>query len=231
VELRPEEAAEKAAGRDPLVFANFGATKTKELVQLGYVPDLDAMQPADIVLVQPKETPPPPNLPVSHLRAVFGHKDVAFYIQEVQRNFQPADSASWVHVGLYVGRDLMVEAIPGGVTVSAFSRYAPTHRIKIRRVKDLDAAQAHNVCVEALRRLGDPYDSRAAIRLWLARSNGRPDLHKSAFICSELVRSAFLFGAERPIANTGDRTPTPADIAAPSVVIADVDEVGWRPLA
>jgi hypothetical protein len=230
-ELHPDEAQAKADGA--LTVGEHAATVPTEVLTFGFIPDLGSMKPGDIVLVQPKDAPASPSQqPGAFTKEVSGGS-IAWHIQQVQTNFQKGAHAQWVHVGLYLGRDLLVEAVTPSVGVNAFSRYAPKHRIKVRRFPNLKATEAHNACVEAMRRIGESYDYKAVIGLaqaLLGKDTPKPELIKASFICSELVQKAFLYGASKVVVNVGDeRTPTPADLAA-SPFLRDVD-VKWRSVA
>ncbi len=226
-ELDPAEAAQ--SGEKPLVYSKFAASIPPDVIKFGYIPDLEAMKPGDIVLVQPKHPPAPPTQPLQFAKAA-ARGDAAWHIQDVQKKFQQGANAKWVHAALYVGRDLVVEAVTPRVGVNPFSRYAPMHRIKVRRLPKLSARDAFDICVEALRRIGDKYDYEAIFGLalaYLGNDPPEPELIKSTFICSELIQKAFYYGGAKVVVNVGgQRMPTPADLAASSK-LQDV-AVKWR---
>lgn len=230
-ELHPDEAATKAEGS--LLVGKHAATIPQAVLSFGYVPDLAAMKPGHIVLVQPKDPPAGPVAqPLSFTKEI-ARGSAAWHIQDVQKKFQNDAHAGWVHAGLYLGRDLLVEAVTPQVSVDTFSRYAPTHRIKVRYLPGLSQKLAHDVCVEAMRRIGESYDVEAVFGLaqvYFGKDTPEPQLIKDTFICSELVQKAFLYGAGKVVVNVGnERTPTPADIAA-SLLLKDAD-IKWRKIA
>lgn len=230
-ELDPAQASAQAAQNGDLVYNKFAGAVPDDVMSFGFLPDLSVLKPGDIILVQPKEPPPSPTDPIAFAKAA-SSGDVAWAIQDVQKRFQRGANAKWVHVALYLGRDLVVEATPPCVGVNAFSRYGPTHRIRVRRFPKLAPRLAYDACVEAMRRIGESYDVAAVLGLaqvYAGRATPKPELIKKSFICSELVQLAYYHGASKVIVNLGNtRTPTPADLAA-SPLLEDVN-VGWRAL-
>lgn len=230
-ELHPSEAEETADGA--LVVAKHAATLPQSVLDFGYIPDLASMKPGYVILVQPKDSPPAPTSQPIAFAKESARGSAAWHIQDVQRRFQNGAHAKWVHAGLYLGRDLLVEAVTPHVSVDAFSRYAPTHRIKVRYFPGLSQKLAHDVCVEAMRRIGERYDVEAIFGLaqaYFGKGTPEPKLIKDTFICSELVQKAFLYGAGKVVVNVGnERTSTPADLAA-SPFLKDAD-IRWRKIA
>lgn len=218
-ELHPDHAQAEAAACAPLAYDEYGVELPPALLRFKHIPDLSRMQPGDIVLVQPRSAP-------AFLRS-------HWWIQQTQSKLVPESYAGWIHAALYVGRDMVVEAVPPRVTVNAFSRYAPTHRIKVRRCPKLGEADVFKACVEALRWIGTPYNNWDVLGFGMAYVGGQPPKQKlieRSFICSNLIHLAFLHGISRPIVKLGNtRAPTPADLAMSSS-LHDV-AIGWRRLA
>ncbi len=230
-ELKPSQAATTAGGIAKLDYTKFGGAPPREIIEFGFIPDLERMKPGDIVLVRPEVAPAKPTQPIRHVKSVL-HGDASYYIQTAQKKLQSPPHHRWVHAGLYLGRDLMVEAVSPRVTVNPFSSKAAERCVRVRRMPRISRERIYNTCVEALRRIGKPYDTAKIVELskiYLKNSTIEPDLIKEAYICSDLVHRAFLFGGDAVVVNVrGDRTPTPADLSA-STYIDDVS-LGWRPI-
>lgn len=221
------------------MYSDFSPAPPPELNGFGYLPDLGLLQRGDIVLVRPTQPPAPPQDFIRHCLEV-GGGSVAWYIQKVQERLRQPPHSRWIHVGLYLGNDLLLEAVTPRVTIRALSRYSPTHFIRVRRREGLSPEDQYRVCLHAARWVGDKYDVAGATGL--ARglfgllSGGlfkaeapEPTLIKKSLICSELVHKAFLYGLGIPVGHAGGvRTPTPADLSE-TAMLQDVN-VGWRKL-
>lgn len=230
-ELKPSEAANGAGGKLRLDYSRFAAAIPREIIEFGYIPDLGQMKLGDIVLVRPEIPPAKPTQPIKHFMSILSG-DFSYYIQTAQKKIERSPHYLWVHAGLYLGRDLMVEAVARKVAVNAFSSHAAKRCVRIRRRRNISKAKAYDACIEAVRRVGDSYDTEVIKNLIIHFLTGKkiaPDLIKAAYICSELIQHAFLYGAGDVIVNVGNiRTPTPADLSA-SPHLIDVP-LQWRPI-
>lgn len=230
-ELKPSKAASGAAKNPRLDYSRFGAAIPREIIEFGYIPDLGQMKPGDIVLVRPETPPAKPTQPIKHFKSILSG-DASYYIQTAQKKIERSPNYLWVHAALYLGRDLVVEAVAPKVAVNTFSSHAAKRCVRIRRMPNISRAKAYDACIEAVRRIGDSYDTEAIKNLsihFLTEKKIAPDLIKAAYICSELIQHAFLYGASAVIVNVGNiRTPTPADLSA-SPYLRDVP-LQWRPI-
>ena len=167
-------------------------------VEFKGLPDTQALNPGDIVLVAGKG---------------WLSKSIMFLTD-----------SKWSHVALYIGggRRAVLEAVDDGVEENAFATTAKGHtRIAIRRLPGLTVEQAEAIKTAAYRELNRPYDYVQLVTLgvyslarkylglrWSALVKNK----KRAIICSELVELAY--GAAGVHFAGKDKMVTPDTLAA-----------------
>jgi hypothetical protein len=231
-ELDPENAATEASGQEDLDYSQFARATPPRLHLFGHLPDLSGMRRGDVILVRPKKEPVSPASLFKHISEVLGGS-VAWYIQRAQAQDRDKPHSLWVHAGLYLGDDMILEAVTPRVSIGQFSRYSPTHYIRVRRYPNLTEDEAVSVCLIGASWVGIKYDVAGVRGLAKALFNMRTPrarLVKNAFICSELVQMAFLYGASRDVGHVrGVRIPTPADLSFTPTL--EDQQIPWRRLA
>lgn len=237
-ELNPEN-IENIPDLRKIKYSDFHQYAPPSVVNFGYVPDFDELLAGDIILFRPVKKPEDPGK-LGFVKSAF-KKNFDFYIQSVQSNFQNEYHSQWVHAGLYLGRDLLLEAVRPRVKVSHLSERAVKECIRIRRIKDIEKegpSIRYHACVEAMKRIGERYDMKAIFDLYRVAKKSRLDLSnkklinlmKKAYICSEIPHFGYIYGApdKRIVTFDAKRHPTPADLSASSLM-RDV-KVDWLPL-
>ena len=180
----------------------------------GYVPDLRACLPGDLVLLRKIEPD------------IFGKS-----IAKAQGEFSP-DDARWTHAAVYLYDDLIVEAVPfGGVKTRSLYTDVPNRVLRVRRRRDLISDDRYKIALRALSMLGHRYSYLAALMIgwrsglshWdrLGIANVGP-----VIICSKVFHDAFVEITRSLLQGCSiDRPVTPAHLSA----TADLDDVaiGW----
>jgi hypothetical protein len=182
----------------------------------GYVPDVAALRPGDLLLFRNVR----PNC-ISRL------------IGDAQRRAGFSLSHSrWTHVAVFLYDDLMVEAVPGhGVAPRSLYDYVPQRVIRVRRRADLGDVERYEVALRALRKLGARYSHFGVVAsawyfvrgLW-----NRPDFggFRHIVICSEIFHDAYAEATRSLLRDCPVDAPvTPAHLSA-TPDLEDV-EVGW----
>jgi hypothetical protein len=181
----------------------------------GFVPDIAVLKPGDAVLLaapQPRWT--------QHLIAWFQ-----------RRGGIHEDHAVWTHVGIYIGRGLLVEAAPfGGVRMASFYGLAKDFRMLVRSDPILSDLQRFEIATHALTRLGGSYDLCEVPRMVRAALLGfwrpkAPIRLKRTLICSTLYSDAYLDVTQRSVCPTWAREVWPGHIGATNRLV-DVP-VSW----
>lgn len=191
--------------------------------KFGRYPDLDVLQPGDLILVSP-------------VKRGFNAKLIAGAQSAVHAPFD----AQWIHAATYLGDNSLVEIDGGGVRVEDLHRYVPTHRLLFRRVKSLsgnpvDELTGYRIAVSALKAFKTRYahfDLLPFARAALAR--GRPD-HRirprdPAAICSTYFNDAVAQVLGRGAVSAKRNPFSPADLSASTNMLdLAVDWVGIPP--
>lgn len=123
-ELIPSNAEVEANGKTPLVYTRYSAGYPEGLIKFGYVPDLSKMQMGDIILCRTDIADDKKS----------DENIIRKYIGKVHNRRHTDDNSKWVHVGLYIGRDRMIEAMRPAVRLNTFSERAMKECIKVMRM-------------------------------------------------------------------------------------------------
>jgi hypothetical protein len=184
--------------------------------RFGFIPDLDALSPGDLILFRDRSS------------TLVGRA-----ITSVQRadGFSDEHSA-WTHVAIFLYDDFIVEAVPwpGIRTRSIYSDF-PGRIMRVRRAPDLEERERYRIALRALRNLGARYSLLSALGLgWRTLTSSRDAVASVSFgpavICSKVYYDAHFEITRRGLRNCPvDRPVTPAHLSATS----DLDDVhvGW----
>ena len=188
----------------------------------GSYPDLDQLQPGDLLLVSPSK----PNL-------------TARMIQWGQQRVHSADNAIWMHAALYLGDNALVEIDGGGVSVSPLFKYVLTHKLLFRRVltdagADISPIVGYRIAIAALKEFKRRYSHEnifiTAYDCLTAGTRAAPTraIRSRGSICSDFFNEVVFATTNRPAAPV-DRLPLqPADLSA-SKLMRDIS-IGWGSL-
>lgn len=190
------------------------------LRRFGFVPDLDALLPGDLILFRSAN-------PGIAQRAIAGAQSRAGFSD---------DDSRWTHAAVFLFGDLVVEAVPWSGVVQRSLYIDIPHKIwRVRRRTSLQDIDRHRIALRALSMLGARYSHRGAFELAaeLFRGLWNPgDLtaHRNILICSEVFHDAYVTVTRGLLdgCRVGN-TITPAHLSA----TPDLDDVAveWLRLA
>ena len=122
----------------------------------------------------------------------------------------------WDHVGIYIGNNEFIEAVPGGVWITNLSKIETwATDITYGAVITSNETQRQNAIAFAESQLGKPYDPCKNFLIWWydRPKDSSPDAE--AWYCSELVWAAY-YNQGIDIDKSGDRPPhvSPTEISS-----------------
>jgi hypothetical protein len=186
--------------------------------QFGYYPNLEKLQPGDLLLVSPVKP-----------------GRVAKAIANAQRQLHTEYNADWIHAAAYLGDGSIVEIDGGGVRINELWRYVPNHKLLFRRLlvrgtaTTIGQLEGLKIAVAALKRFQTRYNQRQIIKIGLrscfpgADYKTHPKSREA--ICSTFYNDACVNALDRSAASAKIIDLTPADLAA-SLHMIDLD-IGW----
>lgn len=210
--LDPRRANKTASGKLPQRFVRRISQATHKF---GYAPDMSAPRPGDVVLTR--------------ARAAI---DIGGHILDfAQRRKASPDAAFWSHAALYLGDNLVVEAVPSAIRIGNLTDYVPSHFLDFRTLDSLTDQQRYEICIQACSKIGQPY-SRAQIvkiakHILLDLNPAQLEIDvEDEYICSHLIFESYLFAINLGIATPGAaKRVRPADLAETQLLSKPT--VGW----
>ncbi len=186
----------------------------------GCIPNEALLLPGDLLLVCPK-TPTIKSKAICRVQLDGGYH---------------RSHACWHHVAIYLGgrEGLLCEAVRDvGVRVDSLYRYVPDYWLRFRRDPTMTDDQRLILIVTVLRRLGEPYDVKAAYKLFVqSRDRKYGFWHRNyrdqaghAVICSQIYRDAYLYTMNKLPVERNLNVILPADLSA-THLLQDV-QVNW----
>jgi hypothetical protein len=184
----------------------------------GYYPDVDSMQPGDLILVSPAK--------VTGLSGQI--------ISTQQRGGYAHEDARWCHAAVYAGAKIgLCEATHQGVRAEQLNRYVGSHLFRVRRDSSLTREVGWEIVAHALVRLNTPYSCLSNFKLWwqsnhegLWKHQDESAHEQCAVICSQLYADAYSMATGKTLWNSTGREVTPAYVSQ-TAALTDV-KVQWR---
>jgi hypothetical protein len=187
--------------------------------RFGYVPDLSACMPGDLVLFRSVR----PNVIARTIEAA----QLAGGIS--------AEHSRWTHATIFLSDDFVVEASPiSGVAQRTLYADVPDKILRIRRQPALSEVERYRVALRALRMLGARYGYGAAISTGWHLLNGlwsSPSITSlgPAVICSKVFSDAYSDVTRKLLSGCPIDFPvTPAHLSA-TPDLQDI-QIGWLKL-
>lgn len=157
-------------------------------------PDVEQMQPGDVLLFAPKR-------PTWQDRVIMKAQEARGWGRE---------HAAWTHAAIFVRGATLVEANYPRVRVCALWPRVPDHRIRVRRATGRNDPKTfgYRLALEMTTRLGESYDGGVLWRipLYAALRRGRGAHQSSAgrVFCSQIIADSFAALREGPIHDVPD---------------------------
>ena len=193
-----------------------------EVRDFGFIPDLDALRPGDVLLV-------------SDTREPF----ISRQITAVQRKAGFDDwHSQWHHAAVYVGNNLICEAQRKGVQAVPIFRYLTgKHRLRVRRDPNIDELVGYKLALAAALKLKYRYSLASVVQLYFQAkswgwngSSGAPRVVSDrATICSQLFADAYGVATEKTLDIKASPAVSPAHLST-NKTLADV-HINWLSLA
>jgi hypothetical protein len=170
------------------------------LRDFGFFPNTDDWLPADLLLVAP-------------VRPDWIHRQIT--IAQLHGGYAKQD-AQWQHAAVYMGDGYVCEAGTSGVRYAPVFDYVGEHLIRVRRDPRLTPDERWRLAIQAVVRLGDPYDFRAIFSIYRdsltmpvsSTLRAQFSRRKRAIICSHLYAEAYRAVTPRMLSrSTGVATP------------------------
>jgi hypothetical protein len=187
--------------------------------RFGYVPDLSACMPGDLVLFRSHQ----PNVTSRSIAAA-----------QSAGGINPEHSR-WTHAAIFLSDDFVVEASPiTGVTQRTLYADIPDKILRIRRQPALTEIERYRIALRALRMLGARYSFGGAILTGWYLLNGlwtSPSVNSlgPAVLCSKVFSDAYSDVTRKLLSGCPIDFPvTPAHLSA-TPDLEDI-EVGWLKL-
>jgi hypothetical protein len=192
-----------------------------EVRRFGLFPNVDDWLPGDLVLV-------------SHVQPDWIQRQ----IMEAQgRCGYAPDDAQWQHSAVYMGDAYVCEAGTSGVRYEKIANYVGSHKIRVRRDFSLTPDDRWRLAIQAVVRLGDPYNFREIFSIyrtsysssWTSAVRAQFYATKGSVICSRLYANAYSAVTGRLLSTEPNASITPATLSF-SPTLNDV-KVCWRVIA
>jgi Orthopoxvirus protein of unknown function (DUF830). len=180
----------------------------KAIRDLGYIPDLKAIQAGDLLLI-------------SHISPNWFSRCIAKFQQK--GGYAP-EAARWTHAAVYAGDGYVCEATGRGVvTVQLFKYLMGKNLLLFRRSPDLVLEDGQRLVIKAQSRLNKPYPfhflpfiaHQALHGFWRTNSSTR----LRAPICSVLFADAYSYITGKTIENRESGEITPAFLSQTSQLV------------
>lgn len=214
IELDPRTASQDAH-RDRII-----AVLPPSVRAFGFVPDVEQLLPGDLILSRS----PSPGLIDSQIAK--SQQDAGFALQD----------AHWTHAAVFIGDDLIVEALPfRGIVQESIYSYIPAEIMRIRRNAGFSDAQRHRIALQAMKNLGKRYSHWSAVALGADLARGlwnKTALRTNRFvvICSQLYFDCVLEITDRRLQRCPTEQPTTRAHLSATPDLTDVN-VEWLRIA
>lgn len=174
----------------------------------GVYPQIDILQPGDLLLVSPMKPPMTAKL-----------------ITWAQRRLHSEENAQWMHAAIYLGDNSLVEIDGGGVKVAPLFKYVLTHRMLFRRLlkadgSDIDQITGFRIAISALKQFKRSYaHANIAVTAWDCASIGWREaparaVRNKGSICSDFFNEVAYATTNRAAAPVHRLPLQPADLSA-----------------
>jgi len=174
----------------------------------GFFPNIDDWLPGDLMLV-------------ASAKPDWVHRQISK--AQIRRGYH-ADDARWQHAAVYLGDGYLCEAGTSGVRYVPVFDYVGEHLIRVRRDFTLSAAERWRLAIQAVVRLGEPYNFREILSIYRSSFSAswtdaiRAQFHRKrrSVICSQLYSDAFSAVTGRLLPVNSPASVTPAALSLTS---------------
>lgn len=183
-----------------------------------FFPNIDDWLPGDLVLVAP-------------VNPDWIHRQIH---AAQMRSGYAAEDAQWQHAAVYTGDGYVCEAGTSGVRYAPIFSYVGEHLIRVRRDFTLSNDERWRLVVQAIVRLGQPYNFREILSVyrsslsmsWTSALGTQLVAHGKSIICSQLYATAYSAVAGRQVSRFVNTSVVPATLSL-SAVLSDVS-LHWK---
>lgn len=186
--------------------------------RFGFLPNIDEWLPGDLLLVSPVDPD-------------WIHRQIT---DAQTRCGYPEEDARWQHAAVYMGDGYICEASTNGIRYVSVFTYVGEHLLRVRRDFSLTNNERWRLAIQAVVRLGEPYDFRKILLIyrssfstsWTAAVRAQFYKRKRAAICSQLYADAFSAITGKLLFNDVNGSITPATLSF-SPLLKDVP-LHWK---
>lgn len=189
-----------------------------KFVSFAFFPNIDDWLPGDLVLVSP-------------VNPDWIHRQIS--AAQVRTGYAAAD-AQWQHAAVYTGDGYVCDAGTSGVRYAPIFNYVGGHLIRVRRDFSLSSDERWRLVVQAIVRLGQPYNFREILSVyrsslsmsWTSALRAQFVTRAKSVICSQLYATAYSAVAGKQVSRFVNTSVVPATLSL-SAALTDV-QLHWK---